>query len=265
MSNYLNICKEAALAAGKKLIEMQGQVNVHLKARADLVTEADFAAQRIINKTILDAFPDHGILGEEQLDDSPERATCSTGYRWIIDPLDGTTNYVHGVPHFSVSIALEHDGELLVAAVYNPTSDEMFAAERGKGATLNGEPITTSGVETLDDTLGAIGFPPGVRGEAPDIKAFLNAAPLCQALRRTGSAALNLAYVAMGRFDAAWAFATYPWDIAAGTLLIREAGGIVTNPDGSELDVDRGRFAAAATAKLHEAVLAEITRPAKQA
>lgn len=262
MTDYLKISEEAALAAGKKLVEMLGHVNVRLKAPADLVTEADVAAQKIVIETVLRAFPDHGILGEEQLEDSPERATSSIGYRWIIDPLDGTTNYVHGVPHFAVSIALEHDGELLVGTIYNPISGEKFSAERGKGATLNGRRITTSGLRQLSDSLGAIGLPPGVCEKDPDVKAFFNAVPLCQALRRTGSAALNLAFIAAGRFDAAWAFSTYPWDIAAGVLLIREAGGIVTGVDGSELDVNRGNFAAAATPELHKAVLAQVTQPA---
>ena len=262
MSNYLKICEEAALTAGKKLVEMLGHVSVQLKARADLVTEADFAAQQIITETILREFPDHGILGEEKIGDPAERATEPVGYRWIIDPLDGTTNYVHGVPHFSVSIALEKDGELQVATIHNPTSGETFSAERKKGATLNGHPIHTSGIQTLSEALGAIGLPPGVTEKDPDVKAFFNAVPLTQGLRRTGSAALNLAYVAAGRFDAAWSFATYPWDIAAGVLLIREAGGVASSIDGSTLEVNRGRFAVAATPELHAAVITQITTPA---
>ena len=214
-----------------------------------------------MTETVLREFPDHGILGEEQAKDSPERATEPTGYRWIIDPLDGTTNYVHGVPHFAVSIALEHDGQLLVGTIYNPISGEKFSAEHNQGATLNGQAITTSGVRQLSDSLGAIGLPPGVGESDPDVKAFFNAVPLCQSLRRTGSAALNLAYVAAGRFDAAWSFSTYPWDIAAGVLLIREAGGVVTSVDGSPLEVNRGTFAVAATPELHASVIAKVTRP----
>lgn len=262
MSDYLNLCEAAAQAAGKKLAEMLGRVNVRLKAPADLVTEADVAAQKIINDMVLHAFPDHGILGEEQLDDSPERKMETTGYRWIIDPLDGTTNYVHRVPHFAVSIALEKEGELLVGTIYNPMMDEMFSAERGKGATLNGEPIAISKVRQLADALGAVGLPPGVTEKDPDVRAFSHAVPLCQSLRRTGSAALNLAYIAAGRFDVGWSFSTHPWDIAAGVLLVREAGGVVTSPDGSTLNLNRGHFAAAASTELHEAVLSQITRPA---
>lgn len=261
MSNYLQTAEAAALAAGEKLVEMLGRVHVRLKARADLVTEADFAAQKIITEMILREFPDHGILGEEKIDDT-DRATEAGGCRWIVDPLDGTTNYVHGVPHFSVSIAMECNGVLQVAVIHNPTTGEIFSAELGKGATLDGRPITTSGVEDLSDALCAIGLPPGVCETDPDVKAFFNAVPLTQAIRRTGSAALNLAYVAAGRFDAAWAFATYPWDIAAGVLLIREAGGVVSSTDGSTLDVNRGRFVVAATPVLHEAVIAQVTRPA---
>ena len=262
MSDYLKICETAATAAGKKLAEMLGHVKVRLKAPADLVTEADVAAQKIVVETVLQAFPDHGFLGEEQLEDLPEQVTQSTGYRWIIDPLDGTTNYVHGVPHFAVSIGLEHDGQLLVGTIYNPMTGEMFSAEHGKGATLNGQRITTSGVRELSGSLGAVGLPPGVQETDPDVKAFFNAVPLCQGLRRTGSAALNLAYIAAGRYDAGWSFSTHPWDIAAGILLISEAGGIVSGPDGSELDVNRGTFAVAATRELHEEVLEKISKPA---
>jgi len=169
---------------------------------------------------VLTAFPDHCLLGEES------EPTCGAGvspagtvgagvspaqaagtaapqsqYRWIVDPLDGTTNYVHGVPHYCVSLALERNGRLLVGAVYDPTLDECFTAIEGRGARLNGKPIHASGVSTLSESLAAIGFPPTVQPDAPDLRLFLELLPRCQAIRRTGSTALNLCYVAAGRFD----------------------------------------------------------------
>jgi myo-inositol-1(or 4)-monophosphatase len=212
--DFLDVCEKAVRLAGDLLLDRLGKVAVRLKGRADLVTEADVAAQEVIRQTVLGAFPDHVLLGEE---DAAPQAVPASGdcYRWIVDPLDGTTNFVHQVPFFSVSLALEHNGELLVGAVYDPSADECFTAAAGRGATRNGQSIRTSQVKTLGDALVCAGFPAVVEEDAPDLKLFLAALGICQALRRTGSAALNLAYVAAGRFDAAWSLSTKVWDAAA--------------------------------------------------
>lgn len=249
-SEFTSICEKAVRAGGQVLLQRLGRVSVREKGQADLVTEADLASQELIRTMILDAFPQHAFLGEEELSASKPAATRSD-YRWILDPLDGTTNFVHQVPHFSVSLALERAGELLVAAVYHPGSEECFTAVRGQGACLNGRPIHTSRVTTLAGALVAVGFPTVVAADSPDLKAFVAVVQACQSVRRMGSAALNLAYVAAGRFDGCWSFSTKPWDAAAGTLLIREAGGVVTGPTGAPFSLDSGHFLAAANAQLH--------------
>lgn len=250
-SEFVELCEKAVRAGGEILLQRLGRVTVREKGQADLVTEADLASQELIRKIILEAFPHHAFLGEESLAD-PVATHVGVEYRWILDPLDGTTNYVHQVPHFSVSLALERAGELLVGAVYNPAASELFLAVRGQGAVLNGAPLQTSRVSTLAGALVAVGFPAVVQPDSPDLKAFLAMVQACQSVRRMGSAALNLAYVAAGRFDGCWSFSTKPWDAAAGALLVREAGGVVTGPGGTPFSVDSGHFLAAANASLHE-------------
>ncbi len=252
MSDYIKVCEEAARAGGGVLLERIGRIAVREKAPSDLVTEADLASQEVIRRIILAAFPDHLVVGEEHLPDVPPRSpTLSAEFRWHVDPLDGTTNYVHQVPHFCVSVALERSGDLLASTVLNPVTEECFTAVAERGAFLNGKPIHTSDVAGPSDALAAVGLPAAVGPDSPDLQMFLAALEPCQALRRTGSAALNLGYVAAGRFDAFWSYSTKSWDIAAGVLLVREAGGVVTAPDGGPFVLDEGRFLAAATAPLH--------------
>lgn len=260
MSDFLDVCQRGAREAGALLLERMGRVEVQSKGRADLVTEADFASQELIRQVVLNAFPDHVLLGEEDLPGASAEAG-EAAYRWIVDPLDGTTNYVHQVPHFAVSLALEHLGEVIVGAVYNPAADECFTAERGRGAWLNGRPIRTSQVATLSEALAAVGFPAVVTRESPDLRMFLAALEVCQAIRRTGSAALNLCYLANGRFDAAWSYCTKIWDVAAGILIVREAGGAVTSPEGEAFDLARAHYLAAANPQLHSE-LSELARRA---
>ena len=237
-SSTLSVCEEAARAAGKILREMLGTTSVrHKKNRSDLVTEADLAAQKVIESIVLGAFPDHRFLGEEE-NMSPSIPQGSSEFYWIVDPLDGTTNYVHGVPLFGTSIALTQGTNVLCGVFYNPMTEEFFSAAQGQGAFLNGEPIHTSSWQQLEEALAAVSFPTLVHGESPDLVAFLRTMPRCQSIRRTGSTVLNLAYVAAGRFDATWAFNSHPWDIAAGIVLVQEAGGIVRKPDGSPIDFD---------------------------
>jgi len=253
IADYLRTCEEAVHAGAAALREWFGRVEAEEKSRANLVTQADFAAQEAVRRVIQAAFPDHRFLAEERAPGDrsaagpkPERSGGPSPFRWIVDPLDGTTNYVHQVPHFAVSVALEEHGRLLVGTVYDPNRDECFTAAAGRGAQLNGEKISVSGVADLGDTLAAVGFPAEVDAECPDLRVFLEVVARVQSIRRTGSAALNLCYVAAGRFDLAWSFSTNAWDAAAGALVVREAGGVVESPHGGHFDLQSGRFLAAA-------------------
>ncbi|MBN2473678.1 MAG: inositol monophosphatase [Pirellulales bacterium] len=256
--DYKTICEEAVRAGGAAVLDWIGRIEVQKKGPADLVTQADFASQEVIAEIVFDAFPDHALLGEE--DSDAQAAAQQAEYRWVVDPLDGTTNFVHRVPHFSVSLALERRGELLVGAVYDPTRDECFTAVAGEGASLNGRPICTSGVSDLPEALAAVGFPPGSSRNSPDAIVFLEALKACQAIRRTGSSALNLCYLAAGRFDVYWSFSTKVWDVAAGVLMVREAGGKVTSPDGGPFILNDARFLAAANDTLHRQLQELVAR-----
>lgn len=257
MPTYLEVCELAVRRAGAVLRDRFGRVRARRKGPRDLVTEADLAAQEVVRATLHDAFPTHALLGEE---DDPQSVNSNeqSDFRWIVDPLDGTTNFVHMVPFCCVSLALEHRGQLLVSAVFNPFNDECFTAAAGEGASLNGSPIHVSQVQQLSEAVVAAGFPAAVSAESPDLKVFNQVVTRCQAVRRTGSAALNLAYVAAGRFDAGWACTTKVWDSAAGALLIREAGGVVTSIAGEEISMPDGPFLVAATPELHRELVAII-------
>jgi len=259
ISDYARVCEEAARAAGALIQDWIGRANVQKKGPTDLVTEADFASQELIRKTLLEAFPDHSFLAEEE-EENVAGASGRTEYRWIADPLDGTTNYVHCVPHYSVSLALERNGELLVGAVYDPNRDECFTATTGGGAYLNGRPIHTSRVSQLSEGLAAVGFPYDLKHDSPDLLVFLEAAARCQAVRRTGSSALNLCYLAAGRFDLYWSFSTKVWDVAAGVLITREAGGLVIDPGGGDFALEKAHFLAAANQPLLKELLDLATR-----
>jgi myo-inositol-1(or 4)-monophosphatase len=246
---FLDICETAVRAAGQTIRRWVGKTSVQEKGPADFVTEADFASQEVVKKTVLGAFPQHSVLGEEDL--LPGNTPSTTEYRWIVDPLDGTTNFVHGIPHYAVSLALERRGQVLVGAVYDPSRDECYTATKGGGAFLNGRPIHTSRVTSLPAAIAGTGFPASLQPDSPDLLVFNKALFCCQGVRRTGSAALNLCDVAAGRFDVLWGFSTKIWDIAAGVLLVREAGGVVTSTDGGEVDIGSGRFLASANPELH--------------
>ena len=192
-------------------------------------------------------------MGEE---DSPANGPQERSeYRWVADPLDGTTNYVHGVPHFAVSLALERNGVPLVGAIFDPLLEECFCATAGRGAYVNGSRIQVSQVDELSEAVACAGLPPGVKRDSPDLRIFTEAALRFQAVRRTGSAALNFAYLAAGRFDALWSFSNKIWDVIAGYLLVQEAGGIVTAPDGGPFVLEKAQYVAAATPSLHRQLL----------
>ncbi|KKL46103.1 hypothetical protein LCGC14_2348960 [marine sediment metagenome] len=253
MQDYIEVCEKALRAGGDVVQDWVGRFEIQKKGPADLVTEADFASQQEIRRIVLDAFPDHCLIGEEAED--AEFSAANAEYRWIVDPIDGTTNYVHQVPHYCVSLGLERNGDLLVGGVFDPVNDECYMASSGGGAYLNGKPIVTSKVLELSEALAVAGFPPDVTLNSPDLLVFLEAIQRCQAIRRTGSAALNLCYLAAGRFDVFWSFSTKIWDVAAGVLLVREAGGVITSPDGGKFILEQGKFLAAANQTLHRGLL----------
>lgn len=227
-----------------------GSFEVFHKGQLDLVTEADEASERQITGRIASEFPEDGILAEE----GTERAD-RCGNRWIIDPLDGTTNFSHGFPVYAVSIALEQNGETAFGVVYDPTRDDLFVARRSGGALLNGRSITVSRTESLDESLLVTGFPYDIRISLENnLDHFSRFAVRARAVRRTGAAALDLCYVAAGRFDGFWELKLRPWDTAAGELIVREAGGRVTDFDGHSYDIKSDRIVAS-NGRIHHAMI----------
>ncbi|HEY4261808.1 MAG TPA: inositol monophosphatase family protein [Schlesneria sp.] len=234
-AKLLNTGVAAALAGGAILKQWLHKVTARSKScTADLVTEADVASQTAIHNLILDSYPDHNFLGEEGL----LRTDGAAPYRWVIDPLDGTTNYFHGFPYFAVSIGLECNGELVAGVIYDPTREELFTAFKGHGAYLNDQRLQVSQAAQLQQALLVASFPPGSTPESQPIKQFLRILPHAQTVQRTGSAALNLAYLATGRLDGFWSYSLKPWDMAAGVVIVREAGGQVSKMNGSALALE---------------------------
>jgi myo-inositol-1(or 4)-monophosphatase len=248
----------AARDAGTILRERLSRARtIDFKGTVDLVTDADRASEELIASRIHQAFPDHRLLGEEGARGAGIDGNEVPEFGWVVDPLDGTTNYAHGYPHFAVSIALERRGLVVLGVVYDPMRDELFVAERGKGATLNGEPLHVSAVDQLIRALLATGFPYDIeqRGENSAIwDVFLNAS---QGTRRDGAAALNLCYVAAGRLDGFWERPLQPWDIAAGGLMVLEAGGVATTYDEEPFDPYR-REVIASNGHIHEAMVGVV-------
>ena len=250
----LNFAIELARDAGRVLASTFGRINLEVnnKGDIDLVTEADLAAERLIVERIRGYFPRHAILAEES--GASHHDTAQSEWKWVIDPLDGTTNYAHGYPCFCVSIGLERAGEVVIGVVYDPVRDELFAAERGAGATLNGRRIAVSTIDEINRALFCTGFPYDVRGRADFARHFHNFIMHSQGVRRDGSAALDLAYVAAGRFDGFWEEGLRPWDVAAGKLLIEEAGGRITHYDGAPFSIYKPPVVAS-NGLVHEAMM----------
>jgi len=248
-----------AREAGARLMEFfVAGVSMEYKGDVDLVTVADRTSEKLIRERLITAFPTHGIFGEEGT-----REQLESEYRWYIDPLDGTTNFAHGFPQFCVSMGLEHrpqglaadqDGTLAAAVIYDPTRDELFTAERGCGAVLNGRPMHVSKAPVLGEALVATGFPSRKRHDSPNIHFYQEFTLRSHGVRRAGSAALDLAYVASGRMDAFWEFNLNPWDTAAGILLVQEAGGRVTNFAGGACELN-SREVLASNGLLHTELL----------
>lgn len=230
---FLQPMQELARDAGALLMSFFGKVAIEYKGDADLVTQADRSSEKLIVERIRKQWPDHDLLGEEG-----SRTETGSDFRWYIDPLDGTTNFAHGYPVFCVSLALEYRGERIAGVIYDPTRQEMFSASRGNGAQLNGKPVHVSSTPRLVESLMATGFPSHKRHKNPNIHFYHQITLRSHGIRRAGSAALDLCYVACGRYDAFWEFNLNPWDTAGGVLMVEEAGGKVTNFSGSPFSID---------------------------
>ncbi|MDE9451038.1 inositol monophosphatase [Aliiroseovarius sp. Z3] len=237
-SANLNVMIKAARMAGRSLVKDFREVEnlqVSMKGAGDFVSKADIAAEKIIRDILMEARPNYGWLAEE----SKEIEGKDPTRRWIVDPLDGTTNFLHGLPHWAISIALEHKGEIVAGVIYDAAKDEMFTAEKGEGAWLNQSRLRVSGRSRLIEGLFATGLPFAGRADLPDtLQDLARILPSCAGVRRFGAAALDLAYVAAGRYDGFWERRLNAWDVAAGLVIVREAGGFVApiNPDGSILE-----------------------------
>jgi myo-inositol-1(or 4)-monophosphatase len=255
---YLATAIEAVVRAGDVQMSRFGtDLRVDKKGAIDLVTEIDLQIEREFRQTIAERFPGHVVLGEEFESSGDREATPP--FCWVFDPVDGTTNYAHGLPIFCSSLALEIDGELAVGAIYDPTRRELFTAERGHGAWLNGRPLKVSAAATLIDSLLVTGFHYGIQRDPEDlVSLFREFITRARAVRRLGSAALDLAYVAAGRFDGYWESKIQPWDVAAGALIVTEAGGRVTTAAGEPFR-SRAGSVLATNGRIHDVMRDIIT------
>ena len=256
MHEFLEAAVEAARTAGElQRSRLRSDIDIRFKGETDLVTEVDRACEEQIVSLLRSRFPDHDILAEEN-----DYGELRGSHRWIIDPLDGTTNYAHGFPWFAVSIALEIEGEVRVGVVYQPVLDELFTAVKGEGARLNGERLAVSRRQPLRQCLLATGFPyDGTCDNENNLDHFCRFQLAVRGIRRAGAAALDLAYVAAGRLDGYWECKLKPWDMAAGELLVREAGGRVTNHLGEPHSVYDHRIVAS-NGLIHDAMLEMLAR-----
>ncbi len=258
LHQMLDTASSAAREAGAFLKESVGRVkNIEHKMGQfrNLVSEIDKGSEAKIIAAIKERYPDHGILAEES-----GGADGRSDYKWVIDPLDGTTNFLHGVPIFCVTIGIEHKGEVVAGVSYDPNRDELFTAERGSGAFLNGERLAVTTAGTLQEALMVTGFPYHLADtpEGPLVH-FNNFTRVSQGIRRLGSAALDLAYIAAGRFDGYWEISLNPWDMAAGVVIVREAGGMVTDFQGRPVDIYRKEILAT-NGKIHDACMEVLKR-----
>jgi len=250
--DFLTHMQDLARQAGGLLMSFFGKVTIEYKGDADLVTKADRASESLIVEHVRQRWPDHDLIGEEG-----SRTETGSDYRWYIDPLDGTTNFAHGYPVFCVSLGLDFRGERIAGVVYDPNRDEMFAAAKRSGTTLNGKPARVSKTPRLQESLIATGFPSHKRHKNPNINFYHQLTLRSHGVRRAGSAALDLCYVACGRYDAFWEFNLNPWDTAAGVLIVQEAGGKVTNFSGQPFSIDSRQVMASNTI-LHDELLHEF-------
>ena len=257
LASFLSAAVDAARLGAAELESWRNRFSVREKFRADLVTDADTASQKVIKEALLGAFPDHIFLGEEEsVGKTPEETRPQTNSPpvWVVDPLDGTSNYVHDVPAYCVSIGLFADNMPVVGVILDPRMNELFTAAKGLGAFLNGKPIQVSAVAELRDGMISTGFPANYQKQLRNLEAWAKVTEHAQCLRRTGSTALNLAYIAAGRFDGYWAYDNFPWDVVAGAILVVEAGGRLTTIDGLPYDPFRADILAS-NGRFHEELL----------
>jgi myo-inositol-1(or 4)-monophosphatase len=251
--NLMAAMESIAREAGRLLMEhFRQRVKIEYKGDVDLVTVADRNSEALILDRIRAEFPDHDVMGEEG-----SRIESGSDYKWYVDPLDGTTNFAHGFPVFCVSLAVEHRGTRVAGTIYDPTRDELFVAELGGGARLNGELMRVSSVATLAECLVATGFPSHKRHKNPNIYFYHQLTLRSHGVRRAGSAALDLCCVAAGRFDGFWEFNLNPWDTAAGVLIVEEAGGRVTDFSGGPFQIS-SRETLASNGLVHHALISEF-------
>ncbi|WP_296102172.1 inositol monophosphatase family protein [uncultured Agrobacterium sp.] len=259
-SALLNVMVQAALKAGKSLARDFGEVQnlqVSVKGPSDFVSQADLKAEKIVRDELMKARPTYGFLGEE----GGEEIGTDGAHRWIVDPLDGTTNFLHGIPQFGVSIGLERSGEIVAGVIFNPATDELYTAERGGGAFLNDRRIRVAARKQLSDSVVCCGVPHLGRGNHGKFLVELrHVMGETAGVRRMGAAALDLAYVAAGRFDGFWEAELSPWDIAAGIVLIREAGGFVSDMGGAN-SMFESRSVVAGNEYIQKALLEVVNRP----
>lgn len=259
MLTPLETACEAAQIGGRILIEYLGKATVREKAPADLVTDADEASQKAIEQLVRSRFPQHAFLGEESTVEDRREAIASGKPLWVVDPLDGTANFVHRLPGFSVSVALVENGRPRIGVVYDPLANVLYAASDGV-VTKNYKPIRKSNCERLDQAMVCCSFRPGVSRADPEVLQFLNILENSQSLRRLGSAAMNMCYVAEGCLDAYWATSVKAWDVAAGSIIATTAGAVLTGVDGSDFDLWEAKLLVSATPALHAATLACLHR-----
>src|SRR5215472_14628581 len=251
-NDFLIPMQELGREAGLLLMSFFGKVAVEYKGDVDLVTEADRSSEKLIVERIRKQWPEHDLVAEEG-----SRRETGSDFRWYIDPLDGTTNFAHGYPVFCVSLALEHKGERIAGVIYDPCRDEMFAAAQGRGARLNGQTIHVSKTARLAESLVATGFPSHKRHKNPNIFFYHQLTLRSHGVRRAGSAALDLCYVACGRFDGFWEFNLNSWDTAAGVLIVQEAGGAVGDFRGGPFQLN-SRETLATNGLIHEQMTSEF-------
>ena len=260
-AEHLAVSREAAHAGGQILVHWLGKANVSEKNPGDYVTQADLESQTAIEQLIRQHFPDHGFLGEESdISESARREQMSREFCWVVDPLDGTTNFIHQLRSFSVSVGMLHRGKLAVGTVYDPILQETYWAAAGSPAMLNDQPIRVSQQSGLDRSLLICSFPTRPQIDSPELARFTNL--LCNSgatLRRLGSAALNLCYVAGGRADGYWATSVNSWDVAAGALILQQAGGCLRHIDGGPFDIVRPEFVATSTPELYAELASYLT------
>lgn len=262
LAEACRIAQDIAKNAGAILVQMRSTFELREKSEKDLVTDADVAAQVAIASAIACHFPEHGFLGEEGSEGVSQQQrdnNSNSRWKWVVDPLDGTTNYAHGLSQFGVSMALTYDLQPVLGVVYDPVAQECYSAVTGQGAWLNGKPLKTSGCASLSKALVAASFPPKLNRDAKEIQQFVEMLLESRSLRRLGSAALNLCYVAAGRLDGYWGGRLNAWDIAAGVLILQESKGEISGQTGDGIDIWRGDLIAAATPSLHQQMLSVLS------